>query len=283
MFSSANRLLTALACMLLAVYVHATPISSEERSIREAYDAFKYARGLSARDVVAPPIIKPDATSVWPIGTSQEVVWDTSKLPPDNQITNPRGRILLGRDTGDSLNLDLDHPLAEGFHIRQGRINITVPNVTPRPDYLIVLMGNSGNTSPSFAITQIAGDGGSTDPPSLPPPVFNPTPSLPGIVPTRSSRPAVVTPTASDILPTTLISTPISEDLPTAPSSAASEPAVSSPAQSEPLSNTRSSSASQPSPSDLNQEGEDAGAALRSGLNTAAFMCASLSVFLVAL
>ncbi|KAH6916809.1 hypothetical protein BKA70DRAFT_312961 [Coprinopsis sp. MPI-PUGE-AT-0042] len=270
MLCSTYHLFGALACTLLAVYVHATPVSWEEKAIREAYHALKMTRGLSERDVVAPPIIKPDATSVWPIGTVQEVTWDTSKLPPDNQITNPRGRILLGRDTGDSLNLDIDHPLAEGFHIRQGRINITVPNVTPRPDYLIVLMGNSGNTSPSFAITQIAGGGGTTSP--LPPPVIDPTPSLPGIVPTRSTRPAPVSPTATSIAPTSLISTPVSVVVPT---SAASEATTSvegsTSAASNPVSSTRSisSSASQPVPSDLNQE-EDGSAAIRSSFNVAA-------------
>ncbi|TFK24386.1 hypothetical protein FA15DRAFT_592484 [Coprinopsis marcescibilis] len=158
------------------------------RSLLEKVNKAYYARELSERDVVVPRIIKPDAGSIWPVGSVQTVVWDITQLPPtDDEITNLQGRVILGRDTGDSLNLDFENPLAQGFHIRLGRINITVPNVPPRPDYLIVLMGNSGNTSPSFAITRID----SENPPT------EPGPSLPGVAPslTRSSpfEPTLIT------------------------------------------------------------------------------------------
>lgn len=188
--------------------VHATPLAVQQRSIAEevstAYAAFKAAGGLSKRDVVSPPILKPDASSVWPIGTSQEVVWDITGLPAsDEQITNRFGRIILGRDTGDSLNLDIENPLASGFSIRLGRINVTVPNVPPRNDYLIVLMGNSGNTSPSFAITQISGNNSGAAPTTASTVVTTSTeaeqtPSLPGIAPTRSSEPPVI-PTSTTV------------------------------------------------------------------------------------
>ncbi|KAK7469367.1 hypothetical protein VKT23_003842 [Stygiomarasmius scandens] len=109
---------------------------------------------LDKRDVINPPIIKPDASTVWTVGQAETVTWDTSGLPPDSQITNPTGTVVLGfiEDGDDSLHLMLDDPLAKGFSIRDGQVNITVPSVTPRSDYIIVLMGDSGNASPKFTI-----------------------------------------------------------------------------------------------------------------------------------
>lgn len=130
---------------------------------------------LDRRDVVSPRITSPDASSVWPVGSKQIVTWDTSELPPYDQITNPTGRIVLGWDSGDSLNLQLNSPLAQGFNITLGRMEVTVPNVRPRKDYLIVLMGNSGNTSPSFAITSISGGPESSTSPR--PPTSSPSAS----------------------------------------------------------------------------------------------------------
>ncbi|KAF8158540.1 hypothetical protein B0H34DRAFT_709277 [Crassisporium funariophilum] len=118
-----------------------------------------HASPLNRRDVIAPKIIKPDASSVWPVGSVQTVTWDTSNFPPDSQITNPIGQVILGFDENDSLNLDFEHPLAKGFKLRDGSVQLTVPDVPPRDDYLIVLFGDSGNTSPSFAITRISTPG----------------------------------------------------------------------------------------------------------------------------
>ncbi|KAF8630011.1 hypothetical protein AX15_003160 [Amanita polypyramis BW_CC] len=108
---------------------------------------------LKERDVVAPPVTAPNATSTWSVGSVQTVVWDTSMLPPDNEITNKIGQVVLGHLGGGGLNLMLDNPLASGFKITQGSINVVVPNVPPRNDYIVVLFGDSGNTSPAFAIT----------------------------------------------------------------------------------------------------------------------------------
>jgi hypothetical protein len=45
-----------------------------------------------------------------------------------------------------------DHPLAEGFDIRDGHRTIRVPDVPPRNNYIVVVMGDSGNRSPEFTI-----------------------------------------------------------------------------------------------------------------------------------
>ncbi|KAI0785536.1 hypothetical protein C8Q75DRAFT_318312 [Abortiporus biennis] len=108
---------------------------------------------LEARDVFSPKITKPDAFTVWVINTTVTVTWDTCNAPDD--ITNPQGKILLGHmDNGDDEdeNLDIDHPLAEGFDIFQGSVDIVVPDVQQGNDYIIVLMGDSGNKSPPFTI-----------------------------------------------------------------------------------------------------------------------------------
>ncbi|TEB33219.1 hypothetical protein FA13DRAFT_195214 [Coprinellus micaceus] len=159
---------------------------------------------LERRDVVVPKIISPTASSVWPVGSTQTVTWDTSDFPPYNQITNKLGRVILGRDTGDSLNLDIDHPLAQGFNITNGKVDIVVPNVPPRNDYLIVLMGDSGNTSPSFAITAISAGPGSTTSSSA-------TSSTPSAAPTSTRPPTSSTPA----VPETPTSTTVSDSVPT--------------------------------------------------------------------
>ncbi|KAF8636233.1 hypothetical protein AX17_003718 [Amanita inopinata Kibby_2008] len=107
---------------------------------------------LKERDVVDPHILSPSSSSVWIVGSMQTVTWDTSNLPPYNQITNRVGKIVLGHLGGGGENLMLDHPLAQNFNITQGSIGVLVPTVPPRNDYIIVLMGDSGNASPPFAI-----------------------------------------------------------------------------------------------------------------------------------
>ncbi|CAA7269102.1 unnamed protein product [Cyclocybe aegerita] len=114
------------------------------------------ASPLSRRDVIAPKITSPDANTVWTVGSVVTVTWDTSNFPPDSQITNPIGKVILGFDENDSLNLDFNNPLAQDFKLRDGSVQLTVPDVPPRDDYLIVLFGDSGNTSPAFVITRIA-------------------------------------------------------------------------------------------------------------------------------
>ncbi|THU77133.1 hypothetical protein K435DRAFT_581295, partial [Dendrothele bispora CBS 962.96] len=71
-----------------------------------------------------PPIIKPDASTMWIIGQTQTVTRDTSGLPPDSQIINPTGTVVLGflEDGDDSVHLMFDDPLAKGFSICDGQV-----------------------------------------------------------------------------------------------------------------------------------------------------------------
>ncbi|KAF9031749.1 hypothetical protein BJ165DRAFT_1396949 [Panaeolus papilionaceus] len=111
---------------------------------------------LVRRIPVSPLIIKPDASSVWVVGSVQTVTWETNNFPPDSQINNPIGQVFLGRSYTQEwgLRLNRSHPLAKGFNIRDGSVQITVPDVPPLDDYLIVLFGNADNASPSFSITR---------------------------------------------------------------------------------------------------------------------------------
>lgn len=49
-----------------------------------------------------------------------------------------------------------DDPLATGFPITMGRAEITVPSVTTRNSYILVLFGDSGNASPRFTINNLS-------------------------------------------------------------------------------------------------------------------------------
>ncbi|KAH8104744.1 hypothetical protein BXZ70DRAFT_922212 [Cristinia sonorae] len=107
---------------------------------------FSTALPLQRRDVFVPHILYPREGTVWFVGQTHNVTWDTSDAP--TQITNPRGTIILARNG----RLDLDHPLASNFSILDGRHEIKVPNVPEGDVYNIVLFGDSGNFSGNFTI-----------------------------------------------------------------------------------------------------------------------------------
>ncbi|KAF8526752.1 hypothetical protein JB92DRAFT_2805852 [Gautieria morchelliformis] len=108
------------------------------------------------RDVVSPPITYPTTGTVWNVNDKHNVTWDTSVIPPG---TTNNGMIVLGfLDSADGSNehLDLNNPLASGFPITAGRAEITVPSVTTRDTYILVLFGDSGNASGKFTINNIS-------------------------------------------------------------------------------------------------------------------------------
>jgi len=109
---------------------------------------------LSKKDVWAPPITKPAMGTVWRVGSTVTVSWDTSTRPA--QVTNPVGTLLLGSLQPNGVggeNLDVDNPLAKGFPLSDGKVNIVVPNVAPNNNYIVALIGDSGDISPEFTIT----------------------------------------------------------------------------------------------------------------------------------
>ncbi|KAJ7288151.1 hypothetical protein C8J57DRAFT_1279248 [Mycena rebaudengoi] len=149
MFSpfTASGLVLALLSSLAAVSALCLPCQ-----VRQATFTLKTPPPSLPRGVYSPAIIAPDASTKWMRSTKVAVTWSTSDIPKD--ITNPKGTILIGRlkDGSSNEHLDLKHPLANGIDIRAGNYTITVPDVAAGSDYIIVLMGDSGNRSQKFSI-----------------------------------------------------------------------------------------------------------------------------------
>ncbi|KAI6115797.1 hypothetical protein EDD16DRAFT_654224 [Pisolithus croceorrhizus] len=181
---------------------------------------------LSTRDVVAPPITSPTASTVWTVGDTETVTWSTANLPTN--VTNPNGMLVLGYVANNSENLMLQSPLAVNLSYSAGQAQITVPNVPTGNNYIIVLFGDSGNASPQFTIINGASSGTSTTATS-PPAAASTTPpsSSPTTTPTGGS-PNSASPAGQSSVPVVTVT---STSTITASSSGASSP-VSSPASS---------------------------------------------------
>lgn len=107
------------------------------------------AASVSARvlDVWDPAITSPTAASVWKVGGTYNVTWDTSDAPAS---ISEGSRVVLAKDYYE----DYEHPLAKDFDLRAGWVAVTIPEGTiPDDDYQIVLFGDSGNYSPTFTIS----------------------------------------------------------------------------------------------------------------------------------
>jgi hypothetical protein len=52
-----------------------------------------------------PTITSPQANDIWTAGMNQTVTWETSTLPAE--VRNYKGKLELGRPSGDSENLDI--------------------------------------------------------------------------------------------------------------------------------------------------------------------------------
>ncbi|GJJ13277.1 hypothetical protein Clacol_007528 [Clathrus columnatus] len=136
------------------------------------------------RDVFDPPITYPTAGTVWQVGEIHNVTWNTAILPANFTGT---GMIVLGflNDTANDGNehLDLANPLATGFPLSSGRVNVKVPSVPAMDSYILVLFGDSGNASPQFTISNLSIG---TSPPPKPsssspsPPISAPPSSIVG-------------------------------------------------------------------------------------------------------
>jgi hypothetical protein len=83
------------------------------------------------RDVWVPTITSPTSTSTWVAGKKFYVTWDTSSKP--SQVTNPTGKVYLRQ--GDATE---SNPIASGFALTDGQVEVTVPDDTTPGDYMIV-------------------------------------------------------------------------------------------------------------------------------------------------
>ncbi|KAK7015492.1 hypothetical protein VNI00_012104 [Paramarasmius palmivorus] len=96
-------------------------------------------------DVWNPTIISPNASTIWVVGTTVNVTWDTSDQP--KQISN--GAAVQLRNATGPVGYLKDF---NTFDLRTGWVEIEVPDVDPATDYYITLFGDSGNWSDKFAI-----------------------------------------------------------------------------------------------------------------------------------
>jgi len=128
---------TTLFAVFIAAAVHALPVNIIPPIVE---------------DVFSPDITSPQLGTVWIVGQNATVTWNADDVPQTN--ANSTGLILLGYedDNSGNENLDTQSPLASNFPISAGSISFTVPNVTARNDYIVVLFGDSGNASPIFTI-----------------------------------------------------------------------------------------------------------------------------------
>ncbi|KAG5716643.1 hypothetical protein E4T56_gene16376 [Termitomyces sp. T112] len=106
----------------------------------------------SRRTVYNPKITSPVETTTWNVGHQAVVTWDLHDIPKESW--KQKSMIVLGWVEQGNLNehLDLDHPLAKDFELSDRRATITVPNVPPKDNYIVVVFGDSGNRSPAFSI-----------------------------------------------------------------------------------------------------------------------------------
>ncbi|KAJ6508513.1 hypothetical protein C8R45DRAFT_967679 [Mycena sanguinolenta] len=114
------------------------------------------AAPLDSRTAFAPPITSPTAQSVWKVGQVETVTWNASGIP-----AGVTGMIQLGFLDPNSEGEHLSTILASGFNLTDEKANITVPSVVTRTTYIIVLFGDSGNTSPEFTIEGTSASSGS--------------------------------------------------------------------------------------------------------------------------
>ncbi|KAL0082456.1 hypothetical protein F4703DRAFT_1865749 [Phycomyces blakesleeanus] len=102
--------------------------------------------------VLNPHIIVPNESTVWKAGGTFDVKWDTivygSPIAPE-----VNGTIKLGYLDGTDINEHLFWTLASGFPLNTGSQSVVLPtDLVTKASYIIVLMGDSGNSSPQFTI-----------------------------------------------------------------------------------------------------------------------------------
>ncbi|TFK86031.1 hypothetical protein K466DRAFT_493648 [Polyporus arcularius HHB13444] len=123
---------------------------------------------ITLRDSVSPPITNPTAQTVWRAGETVTVTWDVAALN-GAQPSNPLAKIILGTFANNVEHLMLESPLASGFPILSGNVSLVVPPVPSGSDYIVCLLGTSGDISPAFTIiaNDASSSGSATQPQTL--------------------------------------------------------------------------------------------------------------------
>ncbi|KAI0826765.1 hypothetical protein BC628DRAFT_1319354 [Trametes gibbosa] len=110
------------------------------------------------RDSVSPPITNPTAGAVWMVGETQTITWDVAALH-GARPSNPEAMIILGTVAEDGqMRLMYESPLASGFSILSGTVNVTVPSLRSGGNYILCVFGSTRDISPPFTIVGVDPD-----------------------------------------------------------------------------------------------------------------------------
>ncbi|KIS67867.1 uncharacterized protein UMAG_03923 [Mycosarcoma maydis] len=157
---TASLLVSSVVCAPAAVASFGTS-SDAELMLKRQYENTNWDNVMLGRDtmeelekriVYNPHITSPTAATVWTAGQTYTVTWDASDLPTEAE--NYTGQIKLGYVPADgSGGLNLHWTLADGFAIKSEETSVTLPaDLAERDDYIVVVLGDSGNASPKFTI-----------------------------------------------------------------------------------------------------------------------------------
>ncbi|KAI0658746.1 hypothetical protein C8Q70DRAFT_989867 [Cubamyces menziesii] len=105
------------------------------------------AAEMEKRAVFTPPVTYPHAGTVWYVGQTHNVTWDTADAPAN--ITDRFGGRIQLREGDTTFPIIL----ADDFDVLLGRIEVVVPWVLPGDDYSLVFFGDSGDFSAEFTIS----------------------------------------------------------------------------------------------------------------------------------
>ncbi|KAI1794852.1 hypothetical protein LXA43DRAFT_89788 [Ganoderma leucocontextum] len=136
-----TRLLSLWSLLSLILIARASPGSPSR-------DEVKDNKALIAD--FPPPIERPGGGDVWTVGDVEVVKWSTKGL---NYTLTQVGTILLGYLTTDgSQRIFPYQSLADNFTLVSSSVNVVVPEVPSGNVYFIIVLGNTNNWSPLFAI-----------------------------------------------------------------------------------------------------------------------------------
>ncbi|EMD39451.1 hypothetical protein CERSUDRAFT_91962 [Gelatoporia subvermispora B] len=135
----------------------------EAKAKAEENASMGYTR--AAREVYDPRITSPTTHTVWAVGNTVEVTWDTTGLPGGGQAGT--GKVVLGHVSGNDANehLDLEHPLATNVDLSRGHVPVQVPNVPPGNNYIVADASRNSNAASACAlVSKVFGDSGNRSP-----------------------------------------------------------------------------------------------------------------------
>ncbi|KAF8550737.1 hypothetical protein OG21DRAFT_1419219 [Imleria badia] len=112
---------------------------------------FSKAKSL---DVWTPQIEIPNSTTIWSLRNPPYLVrWNTSQPPPE--VSNYTGAVYLVHNNLIDYGKLPDHPLAQGFNLLSGEVEVQqLPCDTKPGTYQVDLLGDSGNWSANFTIVE---------------------------------------------------------------------------------------------------------------------------------